>query len=268
MKKRLYFALVTLSTLSLLADTLKDGDSFTVNGAPTNLTAAVAVGEDIEFDLEENGTTGFLWEAVDYDSTKLKVEIDHKGPGNKQLSGAPGKVEVELEPLVAGEHKATLRYRRSWEHADQAARVVSVVVSSTANQQESPMGTTCRFLKDCGHYFIATVDQDQPRVRPFGTVNIFEGKLYIQTGRKKNVAKQILANPKVEICAFNGKEWIRVETTLKQDPRREAKKAMLDAYPSLRSMYSEDDDNTLVLYMNDTTATISSFDGAPKVMRF
>lgn len=136
------------------------------------------------------------------------------------------------------------------------------------NQQESPMETTCKFLKGCGHYFIATVDKDQPRVRPFGTVNIFEGKLYIQTGRKKNVAKQILANPKVEICAFNGKEWIRVETTLKEDPRREAKKAMLDAYPSLRSMYSEDDENTLVLYMNDTTATLSSFGGAPKVMKF
>lgn len=124
------------------------------------------------------------------------------------------------------------------------------------------------FLKECGHYFLATVEGDQPRVRPFGTVNVFEGKLYIQTGHVKDVAKQIAANPKVEISAFNGKEWIRICGTLVEDPRVEAKKAMLDAYPNLRAMYNETDDNTAVYYLEGAKATISSFTSAPVSIEF
>ena len=106
------------------------------------------------------------------------------------------------------------------------------------------------FLKEAGVYFLATADGDQPKVRPFGTVNIFEGRLYIQTGRKKNVSKQIAANGKVEICALRNKTrcWIRITGTLVDDPRIEAKKAMLDAYPGLKKMYRIDDPNTQVLY--------------------
>ena len=115
------------------------------------------------------------------------------------------------------------------------------------------------FLKSCGTYYIATVDGDQPRVRPFGTINLFENKLYIQTGHVKPFAHQIEANPKVEICAFNGKEWIRVSGVLVEDPRIEAKKSMLDAYPELRAMYDENDGNTAVYYIKDGKATISSF---------
>lgn len=124
------------------------------------------------------------------------------------------------------------------------------------------------FVKACGTYYIATVEGNQPRVRPFGTIHIFDGKLYIQTGRSKNVAKQMKANPKVEICAFNGEQWIRIQATVVEDARREAKVSMLDAYPSLKSMYSADDNNTLTLYLKDVTATISSFSGAPKVIKF
>lgn len=120
------------------------------------------------------------------------------------------------------------------------------------------------FLKETKTYYLATIDGDQARVRPFGTINIFEGKLYIQTGHKKNVAKQIAANPKVELCAFNGKEWIRVAATLAEDARVEAKKSMLDAYPDLRGMYDEKDDNTAVYFLTDATAKISSF-SAPEV---
>lgn len=126
----------------------------------------------------------------------------------------------------------------------------------------------CEFLKACGTYYIATVEGDQARVRPFGTAHIFEGKLYIQTGHSKNVAKQIAANPKVEICAFNGNEWIRIAGTLVDDPRIEAKKSMLEDYPSLRSMYNENDDNTCVLYFKDAIATISSFVKDPVEIRF
>lgn len=124
------------------------------------------------------------------------------------------------------------------------------------------------FLKGCGTYYLATVEGDQPRVRPFGTIDVFEGKLYIQTGKVKEVSKQIQANPKVEICAFaeNG-TWVRVAGKLVRDDRVEAKKHMLDAYPSLQAMYSAEDDNTEVLYFEDATATFSSFTAAPKVVK-
>lgn len=124
------------------------------------------------------------------------------------------------------------------------------------------------FLKKCETYYLATVENDQPRVRPFGTVDIFEGKLYIQTGKVKDVSKQMMSNPKIEICAFNGEKWIRVQAIAVTDDRREAKQHMLDAYPSLQRMYSADDGNTQVLYLKDAAATISSFTDEPKVIKF
>ncbi|MDR0597808.1 MAG: pyridoxamine 5'-phosphate oxidase family protein [Treponema sp.] len=124
------------------------------------------------------------------------------------------------------------------------------------------------YLKKAGTYYLATVEGDQARVRPFGTIDLFEGKLYIQTGKSKDVAKQIFANPKVEICAFDGQTWIRVQANAVEDPRREAKVHMLEAYPMLKDRYSAEDDNTLVLALNDGVATISSFAGPPKVIKF
>ena len=116
------------------------------------------------------------------------------------------------------------------------------------------------FLKKCGTYYLATVEGDQPRVRPFGTVDIFEGKLYIQTGKVKDVSKQLQKNPKAEISAFDGEKWIRVAGKLVRDDRVEAKKHMLDNYPELKAMYSPEDDNTEVLYFEDATATFYSSD--------
>ena len=130
------------------------------------------------------------------------------------------------------------------------------------------MDRVVKFLKEAGTYYLATVDGDQPRVRPFGTVNVFEGKLYIQTGKKKDVSKQIHANPKVEICAFKDGVWLRVAGELASDDRREAKVSMLEAYPSLQGMYSADDDNTEVLYFKSAVATFSSFTGAPETVNF
>ena len=124
------------------------------------------------------------------------------------------------------------------------------------------------FLKAAETYYLATVEGSQPRVRPFGTVNIFEGKLYIQTGKAKPVSKQILNNPKVEICAFKDGVWLRVAAELKEDDRVEAKKSMLDAYPQLRGMYDENDGNTQVFYLKNATATFSSFTAAPKTVTF
>ena len=119
------------------------------------------------------------------------------------------------------------------------------------------------FLKESKTYYLATIDGTTPRVRPFGTINIFEDKLYIQTGKSKEVYKQIINNPTVEICAFNNGSWIRVTGKLIPDERREAKKDMLDKYPELRGMYNEDDDNTIVLYFESFKATIYSFTAAP-----
>lgn len=130
------------------------------------------------------------------------------------------------------------------------------------------MERVVKFLKDAETYYLATVDGDQPRVRPFGTAHVFEGKLYIQTGKSKDVSKQIHINPKVEICAFKNGEWLRIAGVLVEDDRREARKSMLDAYPSLRGMYSEDDGNTEVLYLKDATATFSSFTAAPETVKF
>ena len=124
------------------------------------------------------------------------------------------------------------------------------------------------FLKECGTYFLATVDGDQARVRPFGTVHIFDNKLYIQTGKKKSVSKQMIENPKIEICAMTGGQWIRLQAIAVEDDRVEAKQSMLDAYPNLQNMYSATDDNTQVLYLKDATATIASFGGEPKVIEF
>ena len=120
------------------------------------------------------------------------------------------------------------------------------------------------FLRDCGTYYLATVEWDQPRVRPFGTINVFEGKLYIQTGKSKKVSKQIQANPKVEISGTLDWRWIRVSWELVRDERVEAKKAMLDNYPELRGMYDENDHNTEVLYFKNATATIYSFTAEPR----
>jgi len=130
------------------------------------------------------------------------------------------------------------------------------------------MERVVKFLKEAETYYLATTEGDQPRVRPFGTAHIFEGKLYIQTGKTKDVSKQIHNNPKVEICAFKNGEWLRVAGELVEDDRREARVSMLEAYPSLQKMYSADDGNTEVFYFKSATATFSSFIHAPKVVKF
>ncbi|MDO4889794.1 MAG: pyridoxamine 5'-phosphate oxidase family protein [Coriobacteriaceae bacterium] len=125
------------------------------------------------------------------------------------------------------------------------------------------------FLKEAQTYFLATADGDQPRVRAFGTIDLFEGRLYIQTGKAKDVYKQLVANPKFELCATKGLDWVRVTGSLVPDDRVEPKKHMLDAYPDLRAMYDENDGNTIVLYMKDATATFASLTGAaPRTVTF
>ena len=130
------------------------------------------------------------------------------------------------------------------------------------------MERVCIFLKDAGVYYLATAEGDQPRVRPFGTAQIFEGRLYIQTGKIKPTSRQLLENPKAEICAFLDGTWVRLAGELVEDDRVEARKSMLDAYPNLRRMYDENDGNTQVFYFRNATATFSSFTAAPETVEF
>lgn len=130
------------------------------------------------------------------------------------------------------------------------------------------MKEVCEFLKSAGTYYLATVEGDQPRVRPFGTAEIFEDKLYIQTGKSKDVSAQLAKNPKAEVCAFKDGVWLRVSGELVNDDRVEAKAHMLDNYPELKSMYSAEDANTQVLYFKNATATFSSFTEPPRTVKF
>ena len=126
----------------------------------------------------------------------------------------------------------------------------------------------CDFLRDAGTYYLATVEDDQPRVRPFGTVLLYDGKLCIQTGKRKDVAKQIAANPKVELCAFKDGAWLRVAGEMTELDDRSARVAMLDRYPELKAMYDPDDGNTAVLAFTRGTATLSSFTAPPETLTF
>ena len=130
------------------------------------------------------------------------------------------------------------------------------------------MESVCRFLKEAGVYYLATTEGDQPRVRPFGTVHIFDGHLYIQTGRSKAVSAQLAANPRFELCAYRDGEWLRVSGVLAEDDRREARVSMLEAYPELCSMYSPDDGNTQVFYIKDGVAIFSSFTAPTRTVKF
>ena len=125
-----------------------------------------------------------------------------------------------------------------------------------------------QFLKEAGTYYLATMEGDQPKVRPFGTIHIFEDKLYIQTGKVKEVSKQLHENPRAEICACKGNEWLRVSGELVEDDRVEARQSMLDDYPSLQKMYAADDGNTEVFYFKNATAVFFSFEHEPVTIQF
>ena len=130
------------------------------------------------------------------------------------------------------------------------------------------MEKVLQFLKEAKVYFLATMDGDQPRVRPFGTIHEFEGKLYIQTGKKKETSQQLAKNNKAELCAMVGQDWLRVKCTLVEDDRVEARASMLDAYPELKAMYAPDDGNTQVFYMKNAVAIFCSFTKEPEVVSF
>ena len=150
--------------------------------------------------------------------------------------------------------------------ADQTTPATTMLTPTTPNPENAAIAQ--EFLKKCGTYYLATVEGDQPRVRPFGTAEIIDGKLYIQTGKVKPVSKQLAANPKAEICAFKGGKWLRVSGELVNDDNHDIKVAMLEKMPSLKGMYSADDDNMQMLYFKNAVATFSSFTEAPETFTF
>ena len=130
------------------------------------------------------------------------------------------------------------------------------------------MEEVLNFLRKAGTYYLGTVENESPDIRPFGTINIYDGKMYIQTGKKKNVYKQIKNNPKINICAMCSNEWIRIYATAVEDERVEAEQAMLDAYPNLQGMYKAGDGNNVVFYLENVTAKISAFNKNDREIKF
>ena len=133
------------------------------------------------------------------------------------------------------------------------------------------MDEVLEFLKKVGTYYLGTIEDDMPRIRPFGTIHKYDGRLYIQTGRKKDVSKQIATNPKVELCAWDGPVWLRVDATLVDDDNLEAEKSLLAEYPMLAGMYAAGDGNNQVLYLTNATATfyiLGEYPGVDKVITF
>ena len=130
------------------------------------------------------------------------------------------------------------------------------------------MNEVYEFLKKCGTYYLATVEGYKPRVRPFGTIDLYNNRLYIQTGKVKAVSRQIKENPQIEICAMDDGKWIRIEATAYLDNNIDAQKHMLAAYPSLQRMYQPGDVNTEVFYLRNVTAKICSFTEEPKIFKF
>ena len=195
-------------------------------------------------------------------SIKKSIKARTTGKAKRAVKKAliPGYGKNVQDGLRIQRKQLTIRFIRR--------RDLALWIYLSNYQEDYIMERVVQFLKEAETYYLATVEGDQPRVRPFGTAHIFEGKLYIQTGKVKDVSKQIHANPKVEICAYKNGEWLRVAGELVEDDRREARQSMLDAYPSLQNMYSADDGNTEVFYLKNATATFSSFTHEPEVVKF
>ena len=195
-------------------------------------------------------------------SIKKSIKARTTGKAKRAVKKAliPGYGKKVQDGLRIQRKQLTIRFIRR--------RALALWIYLSNYQEDYIMERVVQFLKEAETYYLATVEGDQPRVRPFGTAHIFEGKLYIQTGKVKDVSKQIHANPKVEICAFKNGEWLRVAGELVEDDRREARQSMLDAYPSLQNMYSAGDGNTEVFYFKNATATFSSFTHEPEVVKF
>lgn len=130
------------------------------------------------------------------------------------------------------------------------------------------METIYNFLKNARVYYLATTDGVQPRVRPFGTINLFEGKLYIMTDKKKAVSRQLHQNPKIEISAYYRDRWLRLEASVVEDGRREPKESMLEKYPQLTPLFPPDSDDTELWFLRNAAAGIYELGKDPEIHHF
>jgi acyl-CoA hydrolase/uncharacterized pyridoxamine 5'-phosphate oxidase family protein len=228
---------------------IRSGELITLK-ASVNMAGRTSLEVGVRVEVEDLGT-GVVRHAATCYLTYVAL-----GPDERPHEVPPLIVETPDERRRYGEARRRREARKRAHEAQQCGF------------EGEPMKEVYEFLKKCGTYFIATVDGDRPKVRPFGTVNIFENKLYIQTGRSKAVARQMAVNNRIAISAADGDKWLRIEAEAVEDDRTEAKKRMLDAYPMLRSRYDENDGNTLVLYLQNATAVFESFTAEKKTVSF
>jgi uncharacterized pyridoxamine 5'-phosphate oxidase family protein len=258
--------------------------------------------KEIALDLDGDGMADVLFSNVDGGRKIDTIAVDLSGNGEFNLylhdfdhNGIPDTVcmvedggkeqavafggEVELGFINLGVRIANMLVAENFLNrelgvslADLAAylKLHAKAMLDALEKRENAQGIdrVYYFLNDAVTYYLATVDGTKPRVRPFGTILLFDGKLYIQTGKSKEVSRQIEANPFVEICAFLNGAWLRIAAELVEDDNHDAKVAMLDKLPSLKEMYSADDDNMQMFYLKDATATFSSFVTEPEVITF
>ena len=258
--------------------------------------------KEIALDLDGDGNADVLFSNVDGGRKIDTIAVDLSGNGEFNLylhdfdhNGIPDLVcmvqdggqeqvvafggEIELGFINLGVRIANMLVAEDFLNrelgvslADLAAylKLHAQAMLNALQKRENAQGIdrVYYFLNDAVTYYLATVDGTKPRVRPFGTILLHDGKLYIQTGKAKEVSKQIIANPFVEICAFLNGAWLRISAELVEDDNHDAKVAMLEKLPSLKAMYSADDDNMQMFYMKDATATFSSFVAEPEVITF
>ena len=262
MKKIVAFCLVALTAVCLFAG----GREMKFKNPKGNVVADAVPGDEIEIELVENGTTGYLWYA-DYDAKLCKVEIDHEGPkANKAgLAGAPGEADVEIEPLSNGPIAVVLEYKRAWEKGIKPIKRVCVLLNGAKEPQEKEnegMKKIDDLLSQAGYFFLATVDGDQPKLRPLGAHFIADGKVIFGVGDFKNVYKQLAKNPKTEIVAMiDGKgKWLRYTgraVFAEEADRLRYTEMTFERIPSLRNIYNDKTGNKLMCFwLEDATAEV------------
>ncbi len=232
--------------------------------------------DTIAIDLSGNGE--FNLYLHDFDGNGIPDTVCMVQDGGEEEIVAFGG-EVELGFVNLGVRTANLLVAEDFMNrelglslADLAAylKMHAAVMLAELEKRENAEGIekVYYFLDDAKTYYLATTDGTKPRVRPFGTILLRDGKLYIQTGKSKDVSRQIKRNPFVEICTFMNGTWLRIAAELVEDDSKDVKTAMLDKMPTLKAMYSADDDNMQMFWLKDATATFSSFTAEPEVITF
>lgn len=123
------------------------------------------------------------------------------------------------------------------------------------------------FMDKAKVYSLATIENEQPRVRIYGTTLLFEDKLYIMAFDHTAAIDQLRANPKAEIAVFKGKQ-LRLTCKLVEDTRQELKDAMAAKMPALKAMAGKNNKNFIMLCVTDATATIADLTGHSEIFTF